>query len=217
MVNQLSRAAFVLLVAAAVLSACAPAQANTDQNQGQVGTAVAMTVQAQVGGIAAAVVSTLTAQAPAATATESPTPIPLNLPVTDTPGATVTPFVVTPASGSSGGSTGTTAAQYACSWREVKPKINVFNPGDGFNVEWVITNTGTKAWGYKLDLDYVSGPKLSSFLGQQLPNLKPGDTVTVNFAATAPMQKGLYGMQFKVQGGLCWPALNIQVGKLKDP
>ncbi len=217
MVNQLRKAVLVMLATAAVLAACAPAQTGADPNQGQVATSVAMTVQAQVGGIAQAVVSTLTAQAPAETATSSPTPIPLNLPVTDTPFATFTPFVVTPPPGGSGGSTGATTPDYACSWREVKPRTNVFSPGDAIDVVWVITNTGAKDWGYKLDLEYVSGRKMSTFLGQELPNLKPGDDVTVSFDANAPMQKGLYGMQFKVQGGLCWPALNIQVGKLRDP
>ncbi len=218
MVNQLRKAVFVLLVAAAVLTACAPAQTGTDQNQGQVATAVAMTVQAQVGSISAAVVSTLTAQAPAATATVSPTPIPLNLPVTDTPMATITPFVVTPASGSSGGSTGSTsAALYSCSWYEVRPTVNVFKPGDGFNVKWVIRNTGTKDWQAGKDFNYVDGTVMSGFKGVQLPAVKSGDSFTIAFGAKAPTEPGFYEMRFKVEGGLCFPALDIEVGKPRDP
>jgi hypothetical protein len=162
----------------------------------------------------AAVVGTLTAQAPAATQTLAPTPIPLNLPTVDPNVATVTPFVVMSASGGSGGSSRPT---YGCSWTEVKPKTNVFSPGDAIDIVWIITNTGSAAWPSKKDLDYVSGTKFSPFTGQELPALKPGDTVTVSFEGNAPLEKGLYGMQFKVEGGLCWPAINIQVGKAKDP
>jgi hypothetical protein len=202
MVNQLRKAMLVVLAVAAVLTACAPAQGSTDANQGQVATSVAMTVQAQVGGIAAAVVSTLTAQAPAAMATLPPTQIPLNLPVTDTPLATVTPFVVTPASGSGGGGSGATTALYACSWYEVRPTINVFKPGD---------------WQAGKDFKFASGTQMSSFTGLQLPAIKSGDTFNINFSATAPTKPGFYEMQFKVEGGLCFPALDIEVGKPKDP
>ncbi len=218
MVNQLRKAVLVMLAVAAVLTACAPAQTGADPNQGQVATSVAMTVQAQAGGIAQAVVGTLTAQAPAVTATVSPTPIPLNLPATDTPFPTSTPFVVTPPSGGSGGGdTGTTTALYACSWREVKPTINVFKPDDNFAVKWVITNTGTKDWQAGKDLRFNSGTQMSTFTGVQLPAIKSGDTYTVNFSAVAPHKPGFYEMQFKVEGGLCFPALDIEVGKPKDP
>lgn len=214
MVNQLRKAMLVALAIAALLAACAPAQVPATQDAGQVGTAVAATVQAQAGSVAASVLSTLTAQAPAATATESPTPIALNLPVTDTPFPT---FVVTPASGNSGGGSDPAPVQYSCSWREVKPTTNVFSPGDAIDVKWVITNTGTKTWPQYLDFDFTGGTRMSTYSGQELPALKPGDTVTISFDANAPLKKGLYAMQFKVQGGLCFPALNIQVGQRRDP
>ncbi len=218
MVNQLRKAMLVVLAMAALLTACAPAPAAPDQ--GQVATSVAMTVQAQVGGLADAVISTLTAQAPAATPTLSPTPIPLNLPATDTPFPTFTPFVVTPASvPSSGGSTGgSTAALYSCSFREVQPRTNVFHPGDSaIKVVWVITNTGTKDWAAGKDFEYVSGTLLTSYRGQEFPAIKSGDSITITFSATAPTKPGYYGMQFKLEGGFCWPALNIQVVRPPDP
>jgi hypothetical protein len=216
MVNQLRKAMLVVVAIAALLAACAPAQAPT-QDQGQVATAVAATVQAQAGSVAASVLSTLTAQAPAATATESPTPIALDLPATNTPFPTSTAFVVT--SGGSGGSTGGSSAPlYSCSVREVQPRTNVFHPGDtSIQVTWVITNTGTKDWQAGKDLHYVNGPMLSNYTGQELPALKTGDSVTIHFVAAAPLKKGLYGMQFKVEGGLCWPALNLQVVPAPDP
>jgi type II secretory pathway component PulJ len=217
MVTELRKAILVAVVLSAVLAACAPAQVTTEQVQSQVATQVAQTVQAEHN-MAAAVAATLTAQVPLPTATTVPTLIPLNLP-DQASLATATPFVVVPASGGSGGSGGSDPAAplYSCSWREVKPQINQFKPGDPIDVVWVITNTGTKAWPSKKDLDYVSGTKFSPFLGEELPPLKPGDSVTVSFEANAPLTPGLYGMQFKVEGGLCWPALNIQVGKPRDP
>jgi hypothetical protein len=210
MVHQLNKAMLVVLAMAAVLSACAPASAVAEQNPGQVATSVAMTVQAQAGDIAAAVAATVGAQQSAATATESPTPIPLNLP--DTP----TPFVVTPVS-VSGGSTGSTPALYACTFYEKKPLINVFKPGDPFDIVWVITNTGTKAWPANKDLRFVSGTALTATGSRELPALKPGDSATVSFDANAPKKPGLYGMTWKVEGGLCFPNTSIEVIRYPDP
>jgi hypothetical protein len=165
-----------------------------------------------------AMAAVLSACAPAQSGTDQGQ-VATSVAMTDTPLATVTPFVVTPSSGSSGGTTGgsTTAALYACSWYEVKPTINVFKPGDGFNVKWVITNTGTKDWVAGKDFKFNSGTAMSSFTGVQLPAIKSGDTYTVTFGATAPTKPGFYEMQFKVEGGLCFPALDIEVGKPKDP
>ncbi len=218
MVKEFSKAILVVMALATLLSACAPAQsASPAEVQAQVSTQVAMTVGAQSQQMVAAVVSTLTAQAPAATATLPPTPIPLNLPTADPNVATVTPFVVVSSSGGGGGSGGSSQPAYACTWTEIKPKTNTFSPGDAIDIVWIIKNTGTVAWPSKKDLDYVSGTKFSPFMGQELPPLKPGDSVTVSFEGNAPMEKGLYGMQYKVEGGLCWPAINIEVGKPKDP
>ncbi len=216
MVNQLRKAMLVVLAMAALLTACAPAA--TASNEGQVATSVAMTVQAQVGGLADAVISTLTAQAPAATPTLPPTQIPLNLPATDTPFPTFTPFVVTPASvPSSGGSTGQTQALYSCSFYEKKPLINVFKPGDPFDIVWVITNTGTKDWPAYKDLRFVSGTAMTNTSSRELPALKSGDSATVSFDANAPTKPGLYGMTWKVEGGLCFPNTSIEVIRYPDP
>ncbi|MGE5074034.1 MAG: NBR1-Ig-like domain-containing protein [Anaerolineae bacterium] len=214
MVHHLRKAILLAFVLSAVLAACAPAQSPASQNEAQVGTAVAATVQSQGNQIAAAVFQTLTAQAPVATPTTAPTLVTLAL-STSAPAATVTPFVVVPPSGGSGG--GATTPQYACTWREVKPRINVFKPGDPIDIVWIITNTGTRTWPSKLDLDYVSGTKISPFMGQELPPLKPGDSTTVSFEGNAPQKPGLYGEQYKVQGGLCFPALNIEVRRPPDP
>jgi hypothetical protein len=215
MVKEWRKPILVAMVLAALLAACAPAQ-SADQIQSQVATSVAMTVQAQ-GQMANAVAGTLTAQVPMPTAISSPTLVPLNLPTQVTDLATVTPFVVVPSAGNEGGGGNNTAAAYACTWTEIKPKVNIFKPGDPIDVVWIITNTGTKAWPSKKDLDYVSGTKFSGFTGQELPALDSGDRVTVSFEGNAPTKPGFYGMQFKVEGGLCWPAINIEVGKPRDP
>jgi hypothetical protein len=205
----------VFLALAILVGACIPAQASTTQSPeeiaGQVATSVAQTLEAQnqIGTFVAQTVEAQNAGAaqPQFTATVVSVP-------TLTPLPTATPFVVIPSgSGGSSGGGSSSRPQYACSWTEVLPRTNVFRPGTSFDVVWIITNTGTKAWPAGKDLDYVNGPQLSSFLGQELPAMKPGDRVTISFEATAPSEKGLYGMQFKVEGGICWPALEIQVGQ----
>ncbi len=211
MVKHFRKAILVIVAVAAVLAACAPAQ-SADQVQMQVATGVAMTVQAQ-GDLAAAVAGTLTAQAPEPSPTVSPTTIPLNLP-TAADIATVTPFVVVPPSG--GGSSGS-APLYGCSFAELKPRTNVFKPGDPFDIVYWIKNTGTKDWPSKKDLDFLSGTKFTTTLGQELPPLKSGETTTVSFDANAPKEPGFYEMKWKVEGGLCFPFTDIEVGKPRDP
>jgi predicted small secreted protein len=216
MVKELRTAILVVLATAALLAACAPAQTSPEQVQSTIATSVAMTVESQ-NNMALAVVQTLTAQAPLPSPTASLTPIALALPA-DPALATATPFVVVPPSGgSAGGNSAADPVSYACSWREVKPKINVFKPGDPIDVVWIITNTGTKAWPSKKDLDFTSGTKMSPFVGEELPPLKSDETVTISFEANAPTKPGFYEMKFKVEGGLCFPALDIEVGKPKDP
>ncbi len=214
-VRTLVRVSLVMLAAASLVAACgaAPAGLSPEQVQVQVATSVAQTVEAQ-NNMGTGVASTVAAMAPAQTATTAPTEIPLFLP-TLTPLATVTPFVVSQ-SGGSGGS-GAKPATYSCSWTEVKPRFNVFSPGDAIDVKWIITNTGTKDWVAGKDFDFVSGTQMSSYTGQQLPALDSGDQITISFDANAPMEKGFYEMKFKVEGGLCFPALDIEVGKAKDP
>ena len=95
--------------------------------------------------------------------------------------------------------------------------INVFKPGDPIDVLWIITNSGSKAWPSKKDLDFVSGTRFSPFVGVELPALKSGETATISFEGNAPLKPGFYAMVFKVEGGLCFPTINIEVGKPRDP
>jgi hypothetical protein len=203
------RSRLVSLTAAVLLAACAPA-VSTEQVQMQVATGVAQTVAAQ-NGMATSLALTVTAMAPTITPTPSPTQIPLDLPSLTpvVPIATVTPYV---ASGGGGGSS-VTVPDYACSFVEVKPLINVFKPTDYIDIVWIITNTGKKTWESGLDLDFVSGTRFSPYNGQELPALKSGERVTISFEGNAPSEPGYYEMKFKVQGGLCFPYIDIQVIK----
>jgi hypothetical protein len=200
----------VSLVAVGLLAACAPA-VSTEQVQMQVATGVAQTVAAQ-NGMATSSALTVTAMAPTITPTTPPTEIPLVLPTLTpiVPISTVTPFI---ASGGGGGGSSVKVPDYACSFVEVKPLINVFKPTDYIDIVWIITNTGKKTWASGLDLDFVSGTRFSPYNGEELPALKSGEKVTISFEGNAPSEPGYYEMKFKVQGGLCFPFIDIQVIK----
>ncbi len=205
-------AILALVLAAALLAACAPG-ASPQQVQMQVETGVAQTVEAQ-NVMATAVALTVTAMAPTATPTSMPTEIPLSMPTLTPVVPTATVFAALPSTGSGGGgSSGSKVADYACSFAEVKPLVNVFKPTDYIDIVWIITNTGTKTWPSALDLDFVSGTRFSPYVGEELPPLKVGERVTISFEGNAPSEPGYYEMKFKVQGGLCFPFIDIQVVK----
>lgn len=206
------RALFVVAVGAAlVLAACGSAMTQ-EQIDALVKDSVAKTVEAQ-NGMGTAVAKTVEAMQPQAQIT--PTPLGgLKLP-TLTPFPTVTPFVVQSGGGSSGGGGGSSSnvPDYACSFTEVKPQYNTFKPNDYIDFVWIITNTGKKTWPSALDLDFVSGTHISPYMGEELPPLKSGERVTIRFEGNAPAEPGFYHMNFKVQGGLCFPFTDIEVIK----
>ena len=193
--------------AAILLGACAPGM-TPEQIQALVRESVAQTVEAQ-NKMGTAVAQTVEAMAPRASATPLPTLALLNLPSLTPIVPTVTPFVL---SGGGGGSS-VKVPDYACSFIEVKPPYNVFKPTDYIDIVWIITNTGKKTWPSALDLDFVSGTHFSPYLGEELPQLKSGERVTISFEGNAPSEPGYYEMKFKVQGGLCFPFIDIQVIK----
>lgn len=209
----------ILFAAAAillVLSACAPAaptQSPVDV-QNQVATSVALTVAAQNARTEAAA-----SEVPPATNTTLPTqtadvpPTPTSIPPTETS----TP-VVLPTTGSSGGGGGgggsTTRPEYACNPFPRLPRDNaVFSPNDSFDIKWTIVNTGSKNMRAGLDLKFNSGTKLTTTQVVELPELKPGEQVVVDFDAVAPEKEGTYVMTFIVEGGLCYPYTAIIVEK----
>lgn len=202
------RVGLVMLAAAALVAACAPGL-SAEQVQMQVQTGVAQTVQAQ-DNMATSVALTVAAIVPTVTPTPSPTEIPLNIPTLTPviPIVTVTPFV---ASGGGGGSS--SKATYACDVQTRPFDNTAYKPGDPFDIKWIITNTGTKAWEAGKDLDYYSGPQMTTRGGVQLPEMDPGDTYTFTADANAPEEKGFYVMTWKLEGGFCWPYVAIYSGK----
>jgi hypothetical protein len=197
-----------------LLSGCAPAQAtqSPEEIQAQIETSVALTVQAQ-DQMGTAVAQTVEAQAPTATITLEVTSTPFYIPTLTPIFDTATPFVVVPPSSGGGGGGGSTTANYACDPDTgKKPRDNtVFRPKDPFDIKWTIINTGTKTWAAGKDFNYLSGPHMTTASGVELPELKPGKSVSFNFDGNAPEQKGFQVMTWKVEGGFCYPYIAIDV------
>jgi Ig-like domain from next to BRCA1 gene len=205
--NVLKHAGLLALVTI-LLAACAPG-ISPEQVQMQVQTGVAQTVEAQ-NGMATSVAMTVAAMIPTATLTPSPTDIPLDIPTLTPviPIASVTPFV---SSGGGGGSS--TKAKYACDVQTRPFDNTAYKPGDPFDIKWIITNTGTATWEAGKDLEYYSGPQMTTHGGVQLPEMEPGDTYTLTADANAPEEKGFHVMTWKLEGGFCWPYVAIYSGK----
>jgi hypothetical protein len=218
--HMIRKTIFIALGVSVLLAGCAPAQQasqSPEQIQAQIETSVAATVdfQNQMG---TSVAMTVQAMVPAATETSTPTTIPLDIP-TLTPIFTATPFVVVPPSGGGGGG-GSTTPKYACDPDTgKKPRDNtVFHPGDPFDIKWTIINTGTVTWPAGKDFDYFSGPHMSpNNSAGQLPEVKPGKSVSYVFSGTAPMEKGFHVMTWKVEGGFCFPYIAIDVEDHRAP
>lgn len=193
------------LALALSLAACAPVVAGIPPEQVQimVATGVAGTVIAQ-NNMGTAVAQTVSVMAPAVSATTSPTPIQLSLP-SFTPMATATPFATVRA--------GAGKPDWACDVSTRPFDGTAYKPGDPFDIKWTITNTGAKTWAAGKDLEYFSGPQLTTRPGVQLPQIKPGDTYTLTADGNAPLQKGYYVMTWKLEGGFCWPYVAIRSGR----
>jgi hypothetical protein len=212
-----------MLLASALLAACVPAGGPTPTPvdvEGKVATSVAMTIEAQ-GQIATSVAMTVAAQASetaAAAPTEvtSPTLVPTITPVLPT----ATPFTTDgSSSGGSGGSTsggGYTTYAYSCDIIRQRPLDNTeFKRTNTFDVTFTILNNGTATWEKGKDLVLLGnpGPTLTNPPGTiELPEMEPGDTFTVGpFDAQAPDTAGHYVIDFKLEGGFCYPYVAFDV------
>ncbi len=193
---------FIILVLAALTSACAPA-ISPAQIQEQVQTSVALTVQAQnqIGTQVAQTVQAQTGAQPLATATDTPVALPTLTPIVI---ASPTPFAVAPPhGGGGGGSTSSKPQQYACEVVDQVPNDNspatILKVGDPLGVKWTIKNVGTKTWEAlspwtlyysAVDSDVQSNLSLTmSSVGLQTnlgTDIAPGDTVTLGVVLTAP-------------------------------
>jgi hypothetical protein len=212
------------LLAITLLVACAPGEPipSAEEIQAAINTSVAGTMEAQ-GQIATSVALTVAARETEAAAalpspTLSPTPLPTLTPIL--PAAT--PFTLTPASrgggggGGGGGGTSGAGAEYACDIIRQRPRDNTeFLRTHTFDVSFAILNTGTKTWVAGKDLVLLGnpGPTLIAPPGLiQLPEMEPGDVFTVGpFDAVAPDVAGHYVIDFKLEGGFCYPYVAFNV------
>ena len=211
----------VALLAITLLAACGPAGGPTptpEDVEGKVATSVAMTIEAQ-GQVATFVAETVAAQETATAAampTETPSPL---VPPTLTPVlTTATPFPTSTSSGGSGsgGSGGTTTYKYSCDIIRQRPIDNTeFKRKNTFDVTFAILNNGTATWDAGKDLVLLGnpGPTLVNPPGTiELPKMEPGDVFTVGpFEAQAPDDPGRYVIDFKLEGGFCYPYVAFYV------
>lgn len=215
--SNLLRLAFPLLVVLS-LAACTPGVVPTPDPEevgDMVATSVALTVEAQ-GEVATAVAMTVYAQqTEAAAAIPSDTPSPLPPPTLTPVLTTATPFPTSTGSGSSGsgGSSGggsTSSARFSCDIIRQRPIDNTeFKRKNTFDVTFAILNNGTATWEAGKDLVLLGnpGPTLINPPGTiELPKMEPGDVFTVGpFEAEAPDDPGRYVIDFKLEGGFCYP------------
>ena len=213
------RFAYIVLIAAFLLSACIPtgsdsATINETQAAQLIESAVAQALNAQATQMAEA--------ASLATATSVPTNTAIPAEATATLVPTITPLVLAPTatlvpSGGSGGG-GTTVKTYALACDPDIGKrpydLTPYSSDDTFDIKFTILNTGTEAWPYAYDLSFNGGPDLTNggFTTIQIPILAPGESFTVGpYDAWAPNESGRQVMQFKLQGGFCYPYVAIIV------
>ena len=210
-----------MLLVIGLLAACAPAVQGPSpaEIEGQVQTAVAQTIEAQ-GQVATSVAQTVAAQmaetaAAQPAATSTPTLVPTSTPVL----VTATPFPTSTASSGSGGSSsgggGTTSYKYSCDIIRQRPIDNTeFKRTNTFDVSFAILNNGTATWEAGKDLVLLAdhGVLTTPFTTLELPRMEPGDVFTVGpYDAAAPDDPGHYVIDFKLQGGFCYPYVAFYV------
>jgi hypothetical protein len=211
--NQTMKRILISALAVLVLlSACGP-QAAPTQDPALVQQLIEQSVQLTV---AAQNLETAQAVPPA---TETPVPtntVPPTIEVllpTATPFVVVPPTVVSSGSGGSGGSGGTTVKpEYACNIIHQRPfDYEEFAKGDDFDVRWTFVNIGTKPWRAGTDLKYSYGPKMTTIMLIELPEIKPGGQYEVIMDAVAPTEAGTQLMVWSLEGVNCTPYVAIVV------
>ena len=203
-----------LMIAAVLvflITACLPGQ-DPAELEAQIQTAIAQTMQVNEQ-VARNVAGTLTALAPVFTDTpaftdtplptatlesviiDTDTPIPLPVFPTDTPAAAKT------------------QPPYSCYVSTLKPKSGQqMGPGDSFEIVMIVVNTGTANWRSGVDVKHAGGSKLTGPSRVQIGvPMAPGDQFKFNLTGTAPQDKGLYYMSWKVDGPICYGQVTIEV------
>ena len=212
-------------LAITMLVACGPGEQpgpSQEEIDAAINTSVAQTIEAQ-GAIATSVAMTVAAKeaetaAALPTATLPATPLPTLTPIL----ATATPFPTSTGSGgsggggSSGGGGGSTTYSYSCDIIHQRPIDNTeFKRTNTFDVTFAILNNGTATWEAGKDLVLLGNPgnTLNNPPGTiELPEMEPGDIFTVGpFDAQAPDTPGHYVIDFKLEGGFCYPYVAFDV------
>jgi hypothetical protein len=214
------------LLVITMLVACAPGQPTPDpaEIEAAIQTSVAQTVEAQneIANSVAMTVAAKEAEAAAAQPTATsvpPTAVPTLTPVL----ATATPFTTGSSSSSSGGSSGgsssgggTTTYSYSCDIIRQRPQDNTeYRRTHTFDVSFAILNNGTATWEAGKDLVLLGNPGSTLIAPPgtiELPKMEPGDVFTVGpFDAVAPDAPGHYVIDFKLEGGFCYPYVAFNV------
>jgi hypothetical protein len=214
--------ATMALLTIIVMTACVPGQPtpSADEIAAAIETAVAETVEAQ-GQVATSVALTVAAREAeadaAATAAEpafTPTPLPTLTPVLPT----ATPLTISGGGGGSsgGGGGGSSSYAYSCDIIHQRPQDNTeFKRTNTFDVRFAILNTGTATWEKGKDLVLLAdhGALVVPFTMMELPyDLKPGEYWEIGpFDAVAPNDPGHYVIDFKLEGGFCYPYVAFDV------
>lgn len=220
------RVLFVLLIITMV-TACAPGvqTPSPEEIQSAIETSVAATIEAQ-GEVATSVALTLAvretefAEANPTATLPPPTEVPTLTPVLPT----ATPLSITGGdSGSGSGSGGTSGGggggsyAYSCGVTRKSPADNTeFKRTNTFDVTFTIRNTGTVAWEKGKDLILLGNPGPTLINPPtaviELPRMEPNATFTVGpFDAVAPDEPGFYVIDFKLEGGFCYPYVAFNV------
>jgi hypothetical protein len=137
---------------------------------------------------------------------------------------TATPFTTGGSSsgGSGGGGGGTSTFKFSCDIIRQRPIDNTeFKRTNTFDVTFAILNNGTATWDAGKDLTLLGnpGPTLTNPPGKiELPKMEPGDIFTVGpFEAQAPDGPGRYVIDFKLEGGFCYPYVAFYVVRIAIP
>ena len=209
-----------VLLAITLLAACGPGEVpgpSQEEIEAAINTSVAQTIEAQ-GEIATSVAMTVAAkETEAAAAQPSPLPSPTMVPTLTPVLATATPLPTSTSSGgSSGGGGGTTSYTYSCDIIRQRPIDNTeFKRTNTFDVSFAILNNGTATWEAGKDLVLLGNPGQTLINPPgviELPEMEPGDIFTVGpFDAQAPDDPGHYVVDFKLQGGFCYPYVAFYV------
>ncbi len=194
----------LMLLAVALLSACAPAATSAPQTQGPdaVYTAAAQTVVAQITQSTGATAVAQLTQSAGATAVaqltqiaSAPTATPIPAPPTPLPPATPTE----------------TQVALPCDAAQFLGDVTVSNgslfpPGAAFVKTWRIQNTGSCSWTPAYSLVFAGGDILDKVTEVPFPqNVDPGQYLDLSLSLVAPRDPGVYTGQWllrKPSGGI---------------